>query len=68
MTKKTVIVNDSDDRDDDHGNDAVDITRKKIDNLCEEEPHVKGRKTLKERGWDIPKGAINKFKWNEQDG
>ena len=67
MTKKTVIVSDGDDEDD-HGNDAVDITRKKIDNFCEEEPHVKGRKTLKERGLDIPKGAINKFKWDEQDG
>ena len=48
--------------------DSYDTERKKIDNLCEEEPHVKGRKTLKERGLDIPKGAINKFKWDEQDG
>ena len=46
MTKKTVIVSDSDDWEDDHGNDAVDITRKKIDNHCEEPPHTTGRRNV----------------------
>ena len=54
MTKKTVIVTDEENWEDDHGNDAVDITRKKIDNECEETPHRKGRKDPRELGLHIP--------------